>query len=363
MQRLTKTGLVTILSFFFLLSLSAETRHIHVIKMLDDNSQNFTISEGCRSIDYGVDQEVELMKFYLGITDVHYYHVSGTNFSRDRLQDVLDYELSYQERDIILLVYAGHGYREPSSRSRFPKLYFNNYDQAIEFEEIRLALIQKNPSLLISMVMACNKTQYDHNAPPPYLEEGNPPPPAVLTPKGVRAREPYLRLFADQPGYTKVLDLMSADREHYTFMTRDGGIFFSEILYTFQEIFTDLAFKTWPEVCRNISDRTVQRSLDRSLPQKPFCNYEIFLSSGPEIISQAPQSAYDCRANARSLRQQQRRELKALRNKHRTQMRSLRATSGQKDQRRLLAARQRSERADLKLRHRQNYQRSLARCR
>ncbi|MEO1256971.1 MAG: hypothetical protein AAFY41_19100, partial [Bacteroidota bacterium] len=118
MQRMKIAGLLLLSTFFLFPNLNAETRHIHVLRILDNKSVNFTISEGCRAIDYGISQEVELMKRHLGITDVQYYDVAGYNFSRERLQNVLDYELSYQERDIIILVYAGHGYREPGSNSR-----------------------------------------------------------------------------------------------------------------------------------------------------------------------------------------------------------------------------------------------------
>lgn len=361
MQSFKIRGLVLLLSLVFAFSLSAETRHIHVLKLLDNSNGNFTISEGCRSIDYGIDQEIQLMKFHLGITDIHYYDVSGTNFSRERLQRVLDYELEYQERDIILLVYAGHGFRELQSESRFPKLYFNNYAQAIEFDELRMALVQKNPSLLINMVVACNVTQLDQTAPPPFLEDGTPPPFATLTPKSMRKTEPYLRLFADQGGYTKVLDFLSADKEYYTFMTRDGGIFFSEILYSFQEIFNDQTYKSWSDVCKTVSERTISRSQQRNMPQLPYCSYEIFLSNPVEVTVGTGLPPDVCISNTKSLRKFQRQELKTLRRDHRTQMRSL--PRGSREQKRLLAAQHRSERAKLQLQHEQNYQRQLASCR
>lgn len=357
----TPRSLFLLLSLVFAFSLSAETRHIHVLKLLDNRNGNFTISEGCRSIDYGIDQEIQLMKLHLGITDVHYYDVSGTNFSRERLQQVLDYELEYQERDIILLVYAGHGFREPQSSSRFPKLYFNNYAQAIEFDELRMALIQKNPSLLINMVVACNVTQTDQSTPPPFLEDGTPPPVATLTPKSIRKSEPYFRLFADQSGYTKVLDFLSADKEYFTFMTRDGGIFFSEILYSFQEIFNDQAYHSWAEVCRTVSERTLYRSQQRNMSQLPYCSYEIFLSQAAEVSVGNGFSPTICVTNAKTLRKQQRKELKNLRRAHRDQIRSL--PRGSREEKRLIVARHRSERASLQLQHEQNYQRRLAGCR
>lgn len=355
-----KASLLFISLFFVFGTLRAETRHIHVIKMLDDNSTNPVISDGCRSIDYGIDQELQLMKLYLGITDIHYYHVSGTNFSRARLQEVIDYELSYQERDIIVVVYAGHGYREPHSQSRYPKLYFNNYAESMEFEDLRWQLIQKNPSMLINMVIACNVTQLDHSVPPPYLEDGTPPPIASLTPKSVRRAEPYLRMFADQPGYTKVVDFVSADVGKYTFMTRDGGIFFNEILFSFQELFTDGTINNWAQVCRIVSDRTIHRSNQRLMAQTPYCDYNIVLSSllDPEPVYV---DARACRQAAKGLRKTQRQQLKYLRRSHREQIRNL--PRGDREQRQLLVLRQRSERASLKVNQEQNYQRQLALCR
>lgn len=343
--------------------LSAETRHIHVLKILDDNSPNFIIREGCRSIDYGVDQEVQLMKQHLGITDVHYYAISGTNFSLARLQEVLDYELEYQERDIIMLVYAGHGYREPNSPSRFPKLYFNSYQEAMELEDIRWQLIEKNPSLLINIVVACNATQLDRKQPPPYMEDGNLPPVASLAVKGIRKTAPYQRMFANQENHTKVLDFISADKEHLTFMTRDGGIFFSEILFAFQEIFVDELFTDWTAVCQRVDSRTIQRSQDYFLAQQPFSAYQIVMNQQivvrPAIASSLPISA--CLMEAKALRKTQKEALRALRRSHRIEMRNLGA--GNREQRQLLAAKHRSERASLQLEHTQNYHRRRASCR
>ncbi len=380
MQRLKKTSILPVkkpakqprrplVGHFFLclmllpfLALRAETRHIHVLKILDDNSANFIIREGCRSIDYGVDQEVQLMKQHLGITEVHYYAISGTNFSLARLQEVLDYELEYQERDIILLVYAGHGYREPNSSSRFPKLYFNSYEEAMELEDIRWQLIEKNPSLLINIVIACNATQLDRNQPPPYMEDGNLPPVASLTVKGIRKAASYQRMFANQENHTKVLDFISADKEHLTFMTRDGGIFFSEILFAFQEIFVDELFTDWTAVCQQIDRRTIQRSQNHLLSQQPFSAYQIVLNQSVVVRPKVPsQPTSVCLMEAKALRKIQKQELRGLRSKHRLEMRNL--GTGNREQRQLLAAKQRSERADLRLHHTQNYHRRLASCR
>ncbi|MEM7573780.1 MAG: hypothetical protein AAF433_12800 [Bacteroidota bacterium] len=360
---------VLFLSLTIQLSLFAETvetRHIHVIKVLDSHSPNAVIVDGCRSIEYGLDQEVQLMRDHLGITDIHYYDVSGLDFRRSRLEEVLTHEIQYQERDIIVLVYAGHGYREASSVTPYPKLYFNGYDSAIEFEELRMRLIDMNPSMLINMIVACNVTQYDMNRPPDYQADGNAPPIASLSIKAPRRDEPYMQLFADQTGYTKVVDLISAKPERFTFLTRDGGIFFSEILYTFMEIFTDLNLRNWDQVCQNIEQRTFLRSQEQGLNQHPLCRYNIFMSTSrsPEVLAAAaPNSGRNCVLAVRQLRRDQRVFLKELRRKHRREMQAMRANRAERSQRRLVIARQRRERAEMMEEHEQNYQRSLQACR
>ncbi|PHI21119.1 hypothetical protein CEQ90_03595 [Lewinellaceae bacterium SD302] len=369
MQSLIKP-LLTALAVFAIstATLLAETRHIHVIKMLDDNSENYIVSEGARSIDYGIDRKVEQIRQQLGISTVHYYQISGSNFTRDKLNEVMEYELSYQERDIILLVYAGHGYRMPGSTSVYPKLYFNSYGDGLEMEDLRLALLQKNPSLLINIVVACNVTQYDLSAPPPAPTDGNPPPVASLYPPATTRSSRALvnswhHLFIDSPGYTKVVDLFSSDRENFTFISRDGGIFFSELLYTFHEIFAGGNFRDWNEVCNNIVRRTNYRSQERQLTQQPFCRFELFISATVEV-EEEPLSPSECRRIARTVRREQKREMKELRRYHRNQVNGLSRSIGDyRQQKSLLVARQKQEKANLRLTHLQNYQRSLVGCR
>lgn len=359
---------ITFLFFLFgpcLLGATPETRHIHVLKMLDDNSTNYIVSEGARSIDYGIDRKVEQIQQQLGITTVYEYRITGTDFSRGKLQEILEYELSYQERDIIILVYAGHGYREQGSQSRFPKLYFNNYAEGLEFGDLRQQLLEKNPSLLINLVVACNVTQYDLSAPPPLPSDANPPPVARLAP---RAGQPkggtnrWRHLFADNPGYTKVVDLLSADRENFTFIGRDGGVFFNEVLYAFQEVFNGGNFRSWNELCAYIGRGTVARSQERQLTQNPYVNFEIYFATAVEV-RETYLTRSECRQMARTLRRQQRGELKNLRRRHREEIRGLSRLGDFRARKRLVSARHKQEKAELRLTHLQNYHRSLTGCR
>lgn len=352
------------LLFSFLLCwtlLRAETRHIHVIQMLDDNSPNYLIREGCRSIDYGIQREVDRIQQGLGISNVHYYRLSGLSFNRESLEFVLDYQLAYQERDIILFVYTGHGYRDIGSTHRLPKLYFTGYNSALEGDDLRLRLIEKNPSLLINLVIACNTVQRDHRVAPGQPRDEGP------TNNRLSARprvpRPYEVLFSDQPGYTKVIDLVSSDREYETYLSRDGGIFFGEVLYAFEEVFVDEHLRSWPEVCQYISKQTALRTRERNLPQKPYCAYNVFQSI-PEaaVVVGTPTAipaALSCTQAARALRRDQRRELKALRRRHRKESRAL---AGQ-EARRLASSRHKQEVAQMKYVHLQDYQRTRGSCR
>lgn len=336
--------------------LAAETRHIHVIQMLDDQSPTYLIREGTRSIDYGVQREVDRMKAQLGISDVHYYRLNGQYFNRAGLDFVLDYQLAYQERDIIIFVYAGHGFRDAGSENRLPKLYFGGYDTALEADELRIRLLEKNPSVLINLLVACNSRQSDHRVAPPRPEDEGPGENRLnRVPSPINVR-PYHVLFSDQPGYTKVIDLASADREYETFMSRDGGIFFSEVLYALHEVFADERLTTWPGICSFIQEQTVLRTRQRGLRQKPYCAYNVFRSIDRDVVTVAAAGAgpaISCRQLERQLRREQRGALKDLRRRHRREARALRG----RDARRLAHRRQRQEVSQMKYVHLQEAQR------
>ena len=343
--------------------LLAETRVIHVVQMLDDNSPEYLIREGCRSIDYGVQREVDRIGAALGVADVKYYRLSGSSFNREALEFVVDYELAYQERDIIVMVYAGHGYREPGSQAGLPKLYFSGYDTALEGDELRMRLLEKNPSVLINLVIACNTTQANQ-----LVEPGRPADAGLnvtqLNAPTAAANQAYRQLFAEAEGFTKVIDLVSADREFETFMSRDGGIFFSEVLYTFQEMYADERFQDWTSICNHIEGQTVLRTAERGLRQRPVCTYSVFDAIDDQVVlitgEDYPSGEVNCRVAARNLRKQQKRQLRDLRHRHRDEWR---AVEGGREDRKLAKARHREERARMRYVHLQNYQRAGEACR
>lgn len=340
--------------------ITAETRHIHVIQMLDDNSPTYLIREGCRSIDYGVQREVDRMQRALGISDVHYYRLNGLNFTGEALDFVIDYQLAYQERDIVIFVYAGHGFRDAGSSKPLPKLYFQGYDTAQEGDDIRIRLLEKNPSVLINIIVACNAIQRDHRIAPTQPEDHGQGGQRLSA--QARSTRPYHLLFSDQPGFTKVIDLVSSEREYETFMSRDGGIFFSEVLYALEEVFSEELLTSWPTICEYIENQTLIRTQERGLRQKPYCAYNVFrsLDDGTITITTTEYTSgpVNCRLATRQLRKQQKGELRQLRRRHRQE--SSRLPS--RDQRRLTVARQRQEVSTMKYVHLQDYQRQAGSC-
>lgn len=344
-------------------TLLAETRHIHLIKVFDNENHDYTIREGCRSIGFGIDQEVQLLAANLGILSVIEYNVSGPNFGLKRLDEVINYEMSYQERDIIIFVYIGHGFRDSGSSSPYPNLYFSSYDQSVNFAEIKEQIEDKNPSLLLNIVVACNVTVTDMSVPPPY-QSINTVPEVVALPKSTRSDMAYRGLFADEPGVTKVVNLLSSDREYFTFISNDGGLFFNEILYTFQEVLAGQVYGSWSEVCATISRRTAARAEHKGMKQKPLCEYALRLSP-ITVPANRSRNLFDpsaCELAGRGLRHNQRRQLRELRRQHREFMRNARRQGKDRASRRLLAQEQRVEFEDRKLRHEKEYQRHLQNC-
>lgn len=362
MQTLTRWLICSIFSLIAIGILQAETRHIHVLKVFDNENPDYILREGCRSIGYGIDQEIRMMANNLGILNVIEYDLSGPNFNLKRLDHVLNYEMSYLERDIVIFVYVGHGFRDPESTNPYPKLYFNGYDKSVDFVEIQERIQDKNPSLLLNIIIACNVTVTDQDEPPPYESINSAP--EMVTLKAGRAGSAYEQLFADEPGVSKVVNLFSADQEYYTFISNDGGVFFNEILYTFQEALGGRSFSGWQDICTTIATRTATRSSIKGILQKPLCEYTIRLSpiEVPTRRGKTLLSLSACELSARNIRQNQRKQLRSLRRVHRSNMRDARRAHEDKGSRRLLAQEQRVEYENSKLRHEKDYQRRLQEC-
>ena len=95
MSSMIRVGSMMLLCLICCLSVSAETRHIHLLKIMDTQNADYVIREGCRSIDYGIAQEIEMLREKLGINQLLQYDISGADFRLDKLDEVLSYDMEY----------------------------------------------------------------------------------------------------------------------------------------------------------------------------------------------------------------------------------------------------------------------------
>lgn len=63
--------------------------------------------------------------------------------------------------DVVFLYFSMHGFRTPSKQDIWPDLYFNNGQNALDFNSINQIAISKNPRLLISIADVCNNVLPD----------------------------------------------------------------------------------------------------------------------------------------------------------------------------------------------------------
>lgn len=342
-----------LVTFSFLL---AETRHIHILKILDSNNPDYIIREACNNISADLDKEVKLMQHYLDIYTVHEYEVIGSQFNREELLQRVDYEMSYLEGDIVILVYVGHGYRSKDMKSDGPMLYLNNYQESVSFFDIQQIVLDKRPSVLMSIVLACNKTQTDYNTPPDIIayNESNrnvslKAPPAYFNLKPSK----YKELFEEIPGQTRCIDLFGADKEYYTFISQNGGIFYNEIFRVMYEAFSDDSYTHWDKICAAIEASSTEKLRERGMEmQKPLCRY--YLSIHPVEVGHHSSAILDkhyYKKYRKELKKRQKEQLRQLRREHRENMRRARRNGQSKDERKVISLQHQADLKSMKARH------------
>lgn len=353
--------IVPVLSFcllFFLRSYGAETRHIHLLKILDSENPDYIIREACQSISTDIDKEVKLMQHYLDVYTVHEHEVVGSHFNREELLRKVDYEMSYLEGDIVIVVYVGHGYRSKGKEGAAPMLYLNNYEESIDFLEIQQIILDKRPSVLLSVILACNKTQTDFNRPPDIIAYNEPSRNVALkapSPYGLKEVK-YQALFKETPQNTKCIDLFGADKEYLTFISQNGGIFYNEVFKVLHNAFSNDEYIRWEDICSDIETSTITKLQQRGLDsQKPLCRY--YLSIHPVEVVPGSFPSLDkqhWKQRRKELRKLQKEQLRTLRRQHRQEMRTARRSDIDRAERRVMALQQKAALKDLKAQHKIN---------
>ncbi len=346
-------GLLLCISAF-----SAETRHIHLLKILDSENPDPIIREACQNISADLDKETRLLQQYLDIYTVHEHEVTGSHFNREDLIRKVDYEMSYLEGDIVILVYVGHGYRSSEMKGAAPMLYLNNYEESVNFQDIQQFILEKRPSVLMSIVLACNKTQTDFNQPPDIIAYNEPLWNVSLKAPGPIGRkiEKYQALFSEIPTQTRCIDLFGADKEYLTFISQSGGVFYNEIFNTLHRAFSNDHYITWENICKDIEASTIERLQYRGIEsQKPLCQY--YLSIHPVEIGDGRAVRVDqdyFKQYKRELKKRQKSQLRALRRDHRQQIRAARKLGKSRHERKVMSLQHKADLNQLKVKHKVN---------
>lgn len=339
----------------FFNSFGAETRHIHLLKILDSENPDFIIREACNNIAADIDKEVKLMQHYLDVYTVHEHEVVGSHFNREELLQKVDYEMSYLEGDIVIVVYVGHGYRSANKESAAPMLYLNNYEESVDFLEIQQIILDKRPSILLSIVLACNKTQTDYNSPPDIIAYNEPIRNIALKAPfnpGVKPKK-YQELFKEIPQRTKCIDLFGADKEYYTFISQNGGIFYNEVFQVLNEAFSNDEYVSWEDICSDIEASALSKLQQRGMDtQKPLCRY--YLSIHPVEVGTYSSPALDkhyLKRQKKELKKRQKAQLRSLRHQHRQEMSTARRLNVAREKRRVMALQHKAALKNMKAQH------------
>jgi hypothetical protein len=234
-------------------------------------------------------------------------------------------------------------------------LYLNNYEESVDFLEIQQIILDKHPSILLSVVLACNKTQTDFNLPPDIIAYNEPVQDIALkAPIGFGMKESkYKALFEEVPQRTKCIDLFGADKEYYTFISQNGGIFYHEIFQVIHEAFSDNEYTSWDAICETIKASTITKLQQRGIDsQKPLCRY--YLSIHPVEVGHHPALELDkqyFKKYKKELKQRQKVQLRNLRHQHREQMQLARMNGKIRDERRVMAFQHKAALKTMKAQH------------
>ena len=227
-----KITIVLAFSLLPILCVANDFRFIHVIKILDSNSNDEVIREASTSVSLRIDNEVSVIAGKLGINHVFTYELSGGEFNKENIFDTIEHLEEYGKRDIVFVVYLGHGFRRAYSNTEYPSLYLNSYTQSVDYFDILKEIYEKKPSYVVSIILACNKTKKDAIPKTPTQNENDAVIPADTEKSLITS---YHDLFGDiNKYYCNSIEFIAAEKYKNTFLFPDGGIFFNEIFNTLQ---------------------------------------------------------------------------------------------------------------------------------
>ncbi|MCP4438318.1 MAG: hypothetical protein GY810_05175 [Aureispira sp.] len=298
-----------------------ETRHLHVLRIMDSLNYSPIIRQASVSISRRVDQEVDALMHNLGILTVHNYHITGYNFTPEYLAEVVEEDMMYCEGDIVMIVYVGHGFQSIENTTQYPQFYMGGSTKnSVYYTDLLMDIIDKKPSVVLSIVNACNdeigeytyapktptRNQYVVHAAPKYNN---------------RRSARYRELFKPQSSYmATVIEFFSSKEGQATYVMPDGGIFFNEAIDALQLYLSSAYAVVWSDIFTTVSKKTIQKSLNEiDEIQMPICQVQYYMhpddvhdgTSRVRKRSAKAQKLYQWRQDKKAMLKRQRKEDRA----------------------------------------------------
>lgn len=268
-------------------SQAQDHRHIHVLKILDSYNYEATLQNAAQVMDYEIDMEVRLLADKMGIfkENVHTYDLSGKRFCKDSLQWVVEMDMTYCKNDIVILVYLGHGFRSKDNWTDYPELYLGNFDESVYFYDLLMDIIDKKPSVVLSIVNACNNDIGITTRPPqtPTTDFGSDY--VVASVSGERQTRRYEELFKMQGENQAVsIEFISARKGDVSYISREGGIFFREVMNSFRKHLSKNYSIVWNDILEESERVTTKQTQDQlNRTQQPQCQRNFYFH--PQEVS------------------------------------------------------------------------------
>lgn len=358
-----KLILTILLLFALCIEGYSDSRHIHVIKILDTKNDNSTIRQAAISVNSKIDEEIKLLADRIGIYEsgIHNYEIVGENFKREELEKVISYDLRYCYRDIVFLVYLGHGYRSQYNNSKFPELkLLDSYDKynTLNVNDILLDIYKARPSYVISIVIACNDEISDFTEQPKSFNISSPNISTYLSNNSqLRKTSRYIDLFGKiYDNQTTSILLVGSQKGGLTVITPNGGFFFNSIFNTLDNYLAKSEKIIWDDLLTDIRNNTISEAKQYGITQSPICyiNYSLFEITIPgktTIYKMVIRRNKEERKTMKELKQKQRQELSQLRKKHDSEIKSAKKQGKKRREIRELSRLLRFELQKLKIQH------------
>jgi hypothetical protein len=259
--------LKTLLSIGLLLIIfinSYAQEKVHLIKVMATDDPAYTISNGAIKIKNDIEiQFKNNLVNKLGY-EVIEYDITGENFNEDKLKD----EISNLEceGDIVIFLYAGHGFRNPHQVSELPFLKLNYEEgepslamnKTVNAETVINRLKVKNPSTLISIINSCNNIPQEYKNLTPniqggyayHIEEGG----MSDNVNDVRLEELF-NLNPQNKG-TSVVTLLSCSKDQKSWISIYGGFFHESFMIEFNKAVRSEKKISWDNIAIETQKKT-----------------------------------------------------------------------------------------------------------